>query len=140
MIRCKTAGSEVGNRTVISSELVHCRWADEDDFDAALAGSGVNAVAAWVVTDDAVLNSDDPPEAAGAGVALAVGATGARKIPEFEGEAGRADDDTVEAVGRTGCGGAADCPAGPGTRVAGAGPAGERYVPVAEVEGLTGAR
>lgn len=141
MIRCKTAGSEVGNRTVICSELVHCRWVVED-FAAALAGSGVATGAVRAVTDGAVLNSDaGDPEAAVAGVAA--GAAGERKIPEFEVEAGRA-----------GCPGVAECapalgappgigvgrPAGPGTRVAGPGATGERYVPLADVEGLTGAR
>lgn len=133
MIRCKTAGSEVGNRTVICSELVHCRWVGDDDFAAALASSGVATDAARAVADGAVLNSDaGDPEAAVAGAAA--GATGARKIPEFEVEAGR-----------VGCPGAppgigVGRPAGPGTRVAGAGATGERYMPLADVEGLTGAR
>lgn len=131
MIRCKTAGSAVGNRTVICSELVHCRWVGDDDFAAALAGSGVAIGAARAVADGAVLNSDaGDPEAAVAGVAPAACATGERKIPEFEVGVGRAGEDT----------GRAGCPAGPGTRVAGPGATGERYVPLADVEGLTGAR
>jgi hypothetical protein len=81
MIRCKTAGSEVADRTVICSALVHWRCGESGDLDAALPDSGSGAGAVRAVTAGACLNGGDGnPEADIAGAAaraVCAGAAGA---------------------------------------------------------------